>query len=101
MAQPQLAAETDFHFSSSHAVQAGHPNNNVVPLHISDERTRQAIETVKAAIKLRTKRDQILGAAIFSDPAWDMLLDLAVACHEKRSTSISNACVWLAAGPRH
>jgi DNA-binding MarR family transcriptional regulator len=40
--------------------------------------------------RLRRRRDDLLGSAsLFSDPAWDMLLDLFIAAREEKPISIS------------
>lgn len=41
----------------------------------------------------RRQRDRLLGANLFAEPAWDILLDLFVAGYEGRKVSVSSACV--------
>ena len=49
-----------------------------------------AASKLRKIIATRTLRDRMLPAHIFADPAWDMLLDLALAQHEGRRISISS-----------
>lgn len=44
-------------------------------------------------LKLRRRREQIFGPHLFSDPAWDMLLDLYIARQASRDVSVSSACL--------
>jgi DNA-binding MarR family transcriptional regulator len=44
-------------------------------------------------LKARRWRDELLGADLFSDPAWDILLDLFASEAEGRNVSVSSACV--------
>lgn len=55
-------------------------------------RQREA-KLVRAAILARRTRDNIFPAELFSDPAWDMLLDLYLASLEDRRLSVTDACV--------
>ncbi len=48
---------------------------------------------LRGAIKARRARDTFFPAAIFGEPAWDMLLDLAVAAAEARDTAVSSLCI--------
>jgi hypothetical protein len=41
---------------------------------------------------VRVRRNEVLGMAVFRDPAWDMLLDLMVAADEERPVSVSGLC---------
>lgn len=47
----------------------------------------------KRIIKLRRRRETLLGNALFADPAWDMLLDLLVAEDEDRAISVTSLCI--------
>jgi len=42
--------------------------------------------------KERRVRDQALGAALFHDPVWDVLLDLYAAAGEKVKVNVTSAC---------
>ncbi|TRW14082.1 hypothetical protein [Glacieibacterium frigidum] len=48
---------------------------------------------VRAILKRRRDRERYFPAELFSDPAWDMLLDLTAARLEKRSVSVSSLCI--------
>ncbi len=48
---------------------------------------------VRALIKQRRERERFFPAALFSDPAWDMLLDLTAARLERRYVSVSSLCI--------
>jgi len=47
----------------------------------------------RAILRLRRLRDQHFNAMLFADPAWDMLLDLTVARHERRPVAVSSLCI--------
>ena len=38
-------------------------------------------------LAVRSRRNAMIGAQIFRDPAWDMMLDLLVAAHERQPVS--------------
>ena len=48
---------------------------------------------LRALVAARVDRDQIFRADLFSDPAWEMLLDLAVAAESGRSISVTSLCI--------
>lgn len=48
---------------------------------------------LKALIAARADRDSIFDPALFSDPAWDMLLDLALAEASGRAISVTSLCL--------
>ncbi|WP_029005570.1 response regulator [Azorhizobium doebereinerae] len=48
---------------------------------------------LKALVAARADRDAIFQAGLFSDPAWDMLLDLAVAEATNRPISVTSLCI--------
>ena len=48
---------------------------------------------VRAIIKRRRTRERYFPAELFSDPAWDMLLDLTAAHLERRLVSVSSLCI--------
>lgn len=49
--------------------------------------------------KERRVRDQALGAALFHDPVWDVLLDLYAAAGEKVKVNVTSACAASGAPP--
>ncbi len=48
---------------------------------------------VRAIIRRRRERERFFPAELFSDPAWDMLLDLTAARLERRQVSVSSLCI--------
>ena len=48
---------------------------------------------VRAILKRRRARERFFPAELFSDPAWDMLLDLTAARLEDRTVSVSSLCI--------
>jgi len=58
------------------------------------ERRRAALtEFVARMRRLRLQRNQIIGAPLFRDPAWDMLLELFVSKESGRRLSVSSLCL--------
>ncbi len=55
--------------------------------------SHDVITALSHYLKLRRRREQLFGAHLFSDPAWDMLLDLYVAQQTGRNVSVSSACL--------
>jgi hypothetical protein len=54
---------------------------------------------VRGIIRARRLRDQFLGADLFADPAWDMLLDLMAARLEGQRVPVSSLCMAAAVPP--
>ena len=52
-----------------------------------------AIGEIRRIIAARTLRSKFLTSDYFGDPAWDIMLDLALARAESRRVSISSACI--------
>lgn len=48
---------------------------------------------VRNMLKARQSRTRFLGADLFADPAWDMLLDLTAARAEHRRVSVTSLCI--------
>ena len=61
-----------------------------VAVHASDIRT---------LIRLRRQRDRFFSAALFADPAWDMILDLMAARMERGRVAVSSLCIAAAVPP--
>ena len=59
----------------------------------SQRRTEVTAAMVRGIIKARRARERFLPADLFSDPAWDMLLDLTAARLEGRCVSVSSLCI--------
>jgi hypothetical protein len=54
---------------------------------------------IREVIRARRLRDQVFGAGLFEDPAWDMLLDLFAAELERAQVSVSSLCIAAAVAP--
>jgi DNA-binding MarR family transcriptional regulator len=58
-----------------------------------DQRERAALaEFVARLRRLRLRRNEVIGAPLFRDPAWDMLLELFAAHESGRRVSVSSLC---------
>ena len=55
-------------------------------------RSQVLAEFVSRMRRLRMRRNEIIGAPLFRDPAWDMLLELFAAHQAGRRISISSLC---------
>lgn len=65
---------------------------------VSDEeaasiKNEDAIAVLRSLIQSRRLRDRFFREARFGEPAWDILLDLALAWFEKKSVSASSVCI--------
>jgi len=47
----------------------------------------------KRLYTMRKVRDDLLGETLFSEPAWDILLDLFISDHERRQLGVSAVCI--------
>ncbi len=52
-----------------------------------------AAELAKRIRLARERRRLFLPAAIFGEPAWEMLLDLLISKQEERAVALSSACI--------
>ncbi len=48
---------------------------------------------LRQAIRARRARERFFPADLFGEPAWDMLLDLALAAAEARDVAVSSLCI--------
>ena len=55
-----------------------------------ESRRRRAI---RAVLRIRDSREQLFGSGLFSDPAWDILLDAYASELENRRMSVSDICI--------
>lgn len=62
-------------------------------------RTNSVAAEVRALLRARRLREADFGAALFEDPAWDMLLDLFAAEQEGVQVSVSSLCIAAAVAP--
>ncbi len=53
----------------------------------------QLVQMAKRLYEMRQLRHEVLGEALFSEPAWDILLDLFISDHEGRQLSVSAVCI--------
>jgi DNA-binding MarR family transcriptional regulator len=51
------------------------------------------LETARSIYESRRMRERIFGPGLFSDPSWDILLDLYIARREERKVTVSSACI--------
>lgn len=61
--------------------------------------TRISAQQVRAVLRARRLRDQILSPDLFADPAWDILLDLMASYLEGAKVSVSSLCIAAAVPP--
>lgn len=54
---------------------------------------------IRKIIQLRRMRENFFDAALFADPAWDILLDLMAARLEQSRVSVSSLCIAAAVPP--
>lgn len=52
-----------------------------------------AIARLKKIVAARAVRNRLFGPDLFADPAWDIMLDLAIATAEHRRISVSSLCI--------
>lgn len=55
--------------------------------------TAVTAQQVRAVLRVRRLREQLLPADLFADPAWDILLDLMAARLENAKVSVSSLCI--------
>lgn len=55
--------------------------------------TLDLLGLARAMYRHRRKRDEAFEARLFSDPGWDILLDLFIAAEEGKQISVSSACI--------
>lgn len=67
--------------------------------HIRDQPTLPDSRFVRRIIRNRRRRDGVFGEGLFSDPAWDILLDLAAAMAERKNVSVTSLCIAAAVPP--
>ena len=51
------------------------------------------VQLAKRLYEMRRMRDEVLGDALFSEPSWDILLDLFISEDEGRQLSVSAVCI--------
>lgn len=73
-------------------------NEMIASLKVSNERIKQTkteekVFTAENLYKLRRKRDRLFIPGLFSDPAWDLLLDLYVSEKARKKICTTSACI--------
>ena len=66
---------------------------SVSPFHGPGARVTSALDRAFHLIEVRKRREELLGANLFGEPAWDILLDLFVQRIEGRKTSSTSASI--------
>lgn len=77
---------------ASAAAAAAMPCKNL-PTDRPAPREGDAAKRARALIRHRRRRAEFLPAALFAEPAWDMLLDLYAAHHEGKQVAVSSLCI--------
>lgn len=77
------------------AASLGAPRNGyrAAPAEDATGRTQLTAQNIRALLRARRLRDQLLPGGLFADPAWDILLDLMAARLEDRRVSVSSLCI--------
>jgi DNA-binding MarR family transcriptional regulator len=79
--------DTIFHFESPHREFAAPSADEGLLTQLPDPRL------IRRIIRQRQLRARFFDAALFADPAWDMLLDLAAARAENKQVSVTSLCI--------
>ena len=69
--------------------RAAVPRTPRIPANVSP----QSVVTARRMVRERLRRNHHFDAALFADPAWDMMLDLFIAEAEGRETPVMNLCL--------
>lgn len=77
----------DFHPASAQPLSFSRPGGKEAPASLPDPKR------VRRMIAARQARARFFDAELFSDPAWDMLLDLTAAHAEKARVSVTSLCI--------
>lgn len=79
--------DTFFHFESPRSEFAAAPVDDGLPTQLPDP------QFIRRIIRQRQLRAHFFDAALFADPAWDMLLDLSAARAENKQVSVTSLCI--------
>jgi DNA-binding transcriptional ArsR family regulator len=80
------------HFESPHRA-FGAPAEGGGPLALASRPSLPDPQLIRRLIRQRQLRGRFFDAALFADPAWDMLLDLAAARVEHKRVSVTSLCI--------
>lgn len=61
--------------------------------------TGETIAFVRQYLKTMANRASVLGADLFADPAWIIILEVYLAQHDRKPISVSSACIGSGAPP--
>lgn len=90
--QPEVRDVTPQHFVPIQRFDRAAPFDGDTAHAARQERIANATRA-RRIISERRRRERTLGSELFADPAWDMLLDLYAAHHERRNVSVSSLCI--------
>jgi hypothetical protein len=79
--------DTIFHFESPHREFAAPALDDGLLTPLPDP------QIIRRVIRQRQLRGRFFDSALFADPAWDMLLDLAAARAEHKQVSVTSLCI--------
>ncbi|HXH14880.1 MAG TPA: winged helix DNA-binding protein [Sphingomonas sp.] len=77
---PTLAAKRAAYLTAAEPAYAAAPNAAL-------------IDVARRLYEMRKVRDELLGDTLFSEPGWNILLDLYISDHEHRQLSVSAVCI--------
>ena len=60
---------------------------------IEDQDPAAAYKAAKKLLATRRRRDRVLGGDLFSDPVWNILLDLFISEFEQKKVAVGDACI--------
>ncbi|MDB5692725.1 MAG: MarR family transcriptional regulator [Alphaproteobacteria bacterium] len=59
----------------------------------ADDEAKALLAMAREVYETRRNRERVFGQGLFSDPSWDILLDLYISRREARKVTISSACI--------
>lgn len=83
----QPVAQFDFHDSVGSFRQSSHA------IRVDPTERAELARRVHEIIQFRARRSDFFPEDMFADPAWDILLELALAEHSQVRVTVSNLCV--------
>ena len=66
---------------------------------LSDDEVARARQCASSFVALRRERERQFEGIMFSDPSWDMLLDLFIQRADGKLTTVTSACIGASAPP--
>lgn len=89
----------NLHGISNGASLSGKTNHNVKPIGKTNinysfgKKKKTPYDIAERLYQVRRKRDAMFKSGLFSEPVWDILLDLYIAEGEQKQISITSACL--------